>query len=287
MRGVEVRRVGHPLEAGRPVPWATRWGFDAMGFGVFADLVVAGVSYRMRWLPPGRFGMGSPPEEEGRDGDETLHAVILTRGFWLGETAVTQAFWDAVMAEGPPEEREGDEGRLPVTGVSHGMITRDFLPRLEAKTLSEAEDGRVWRLPTEAEWEYACRAGTTTAFSFGDVIGPEKVHFSGSPGSGALAVRSLPPNPWGFFEMHGNVWEWCLDWYGAYPPGRVTDPRGPESGLARVLRGGSWVNSARGCRSASRYDGLDPVYRSGNVGFRLSRGPGWGGRKAPERSPEA
>jgi formylglycine-generating enzyme required for sulfatase activity len=151
-------------------------------------------------------------------------------------------------------------------------------------------------MPSESEWECACRAGTTTLFSFGDNISPEQVNYDGNhPYAGGkkgeyrgetVAVKSLPPNPWGLYEMHGNVWEWCADWYGAYPAGAATDPHGPDSGVDRVLRGGSWYNSGRVVRSAYRY-WLAPDERHDLIGFRLAigqengeaepgPGPGWG-----------
>jgi formylglycine-generating enzyme required for sulfatase activity len=136
-------------------------------------------------------------------------------------------------------------------------------------------------LPTEAQWEYACRSGTTTPFSFGDQISPDTVNYDGrypyhdgSKGEHreqTVEVASLPPNAWGLFEMHGNVWEWCQDWYGEYPPQSLVDPQGPEEGAARVLRGGSWINGGRYCRSAYR-DHDDPANRVDYNGFRLARG---------------
>uniref|UniRef100_UPI0025F0C57D formylglycine-generating enzyme family protein n=1 Tax=uncultured Lamprocystis sp. TaxID=543132 RepID=UPI0025F0C57D len=151
---------------------------------------------------------------------------------------------------------------------------------------------RTLRLPTEAEWEYACRAGTTGPFSFGDDITPEQANYDGNyPYRGnrkglyrqeTIDVASLPPNPWGLYEMHGNVWEWCRDWYGEYPSGLVTDPVGPDSGVGRVLRGGGWLNDAQYLRSAYRNHD-DPGYRRCNRGFRLALGPepGQAGQSGP------
>jgi formylglycine-generating enzyme required for sulfatase activity len=162
--------------------------------------------------------------------------------------------------------------------------------------LNKAVPGLQARLPSEAEWECACRAGTMTPFSFGDNISPEQVNYDGNyPYHDAakgeyrqttVAVKSLPPNPWGLYEMHGNVWEWCADWYGAYPAGAATNPHGPDSDGYRVLRGGSWFFSGRRARSASRYWNA-PGRRYDFFGFRLARGqepgeaelgpgPGWG-----------
>jgi sulfatase modifying factor 1 len=153
------------------------------------------------------------------------------------------------------------------------------------------------RLPSEAEWEYACRAGTTTPFSFGENITPEQVNYNGNhPYAGGakgvycqqtVPVGSLPANPWGLYEMHGNVWEWCADWYGDYPTTPQVDPCGAASGDARVLRGGSWLNFGWFVRSACRYR-YEPGWRPGDFGFRLALGPGkpaepaWqAGRKSP------
>ncbi len=142
-------------------------------------------------------------------------------------------------------------------------------------------DAAVWglRLPTEAEWEYACRAGTPTPFSFGEDIDPEQANYNGHyPYRGnkkglyreqTVEMGSLPANPWGLYEMHGNVWEWCQDWYGPYPGGPVTDPTGPHWGEWRVLRGGCWFNFGRYLRSACRR-GLDPGHRYHYIGFRLA-----------------
>jgi formylglycine-generating enzyme required for sulfatase activity len=146
---------------------------------------------------------------------------------------------------------------------------------------AEKRAGRVYRLPTEAEWEYACRAGTTTAYSFGDdesLLG-DFAWFTGNAGNQTHAVGQKRPNAWGLYDMHGNVWEWCSDWYGDHSGNAVSDPQGVASGSIRVLRGGGWGHSARGCRSAFRHAG-SPSYRSGNLGFRLALSPS--GSRPPE-----
>jgi formylglycine-generating enzyme len=216
--------------------------------------------------------MGSPADEPERwDGEGPQHEVTISQGFWLGETPVTQALWEAVMGENP----SGFKGpERPVENVSWDD-TQEFLQRIN----SERDDLGL-RLPSEAEWEYACRAGTTTPFSFGDNITPEQVNYNGEypyPGGSkglnrgeTVEVKALPANPWGLYQMHGNVWEWCRDWYGKYPAGPVTDPQGPPEGAYRVLRGGSWIYYAGWCRSAYRY-WLEPDYRDYS-GFRLARG---------------
>ncbi|MCB1777332.1 MAG: formylglycine-generating enzyme family protein [Candidatus Competibacteraceae bacterium] len=227
----------------------------------------------MRWIWPGRFLMGSPENEHGREDDEFQHEVILTRGFWLAETACTQSLWQAVMGKNPSEFK-GEQ--RPVEEVSWDDV-QDFIKRL-----NDAVPGLTARLPTEAEWEYACRAGTITPFSFGEDITPEQVNYDGKypyhgnkkglDRSETVEVASLPANPWGLYEMHGNVWEWCQDWYGGYPQGSIIDPTGSETGEGRVLRGGSWFHNGRYVRSAYR-NLFDPGYRDGFYGFRLALGP--------------
>ena len=227
------------------------------------------VTQRMRWIRPGTFQMGSPENEPERSDDEILHEVTLTRGYWLAETTCTQALWAKVM-ETEPSRFQGD--RRPVENVSFADV-EVFIQRL-----SELLPGVKLALPTEAQWEYACRAGTQTPFSFGKTSSTDQANFDGnypykdSPKGEyrqkTLEVQELPPNRWGLFQMHGNVWEWCRDWYGAYDAESQTDPEGPESGSRRVLRGGSWIYDARRVRSAYRY-WLTPGDRSGYLGFRL------------------
>ncbi|MBI4604138.1 MAG: SUMF1/EgtB/PvdO family nonheme iron enzyme [Planctomycetes bacterium] len=223
----------------------------------------------LRRIEPGEYLMGSPPGEEGRGDDESQHRVKITRPFYLGVTEVTQAEWRAVTGTSP-SRFQGD--KLPVEQVSWEDAKE------LCRKLSERE-GKRYRLPTEAEWEYACRAGTATPFHTGGTIGTSQANYDGSYtyGSGqkgvyrekTVAVGSFPPNAWGLHDMHGNVWEWCEDWYGAYPQGEVTDPRGPSSGVSRVLRGGSWDSDPRNCRSANRYR-IEPGFRNDGIGFRLA-----------------
>jgi formylglycine-generating enzyme required for sulfatase activity len=231
-----------------------------------------GVRQCLRWIAPGEFMMGSPENEAERFNNETQHQVILSRGFWLADTACTQALWQTVMGDNP--SRFKGEKR-PVERVSWHEV-QDFIERLNALAL----DGG-FRLPTEAEWEYACRADTKTAFWFGDQITPEQVNYNGDyPYAGGqkgqyreetVDVKALPCNGWGLYQMHGNVWEWCQDWYGAYPSGTVEDPTGLEEGARRVLRGSSWIDYGGYVRSAHRHHD-DPGFRRGNFGCRLARG---------------
>jgi formylglycine-generating enzyme required for sulfatase activity len=251
--------------------WETAWNRDQ--FGLYADVEILKITQRFRWIEPTSFLMGSPEDEAGRYGDETQHTVILTQGYWLAETACTQALWEAVMHSNLSEFK----GEVkPVENVSWNDI-QNFLEQLN-KQHSELN----LRLPTEAEWENACRAGTTGAFNFDGELSLDKVNYRGTWeyesdkwGEGALKetadVKSYPPNAWGLYEMHGNVWEWCQDWYGDYAAETVIDPKGAESGDSRVLRGGSWFNFGRLCRSAYRLHD-DPSYRNDRTGFRLARG---------------
>ncbi|WP_295393649.1 formylglycine-generating enzyme family protein [uncultured Thiodictyon sp.] len=241
--------------------------------GVRGEIPIKGIAVGFRWILPGRFLMGSPADEHERRDNERQHEVILTRGFWLAETACTQALWQALMGENPSQFK-GE--RRPVESVSWDGVQR-FIERLNG-----AVPGLAARLPTEAQWEYACRAGTTTPFSFGEDIDPGQANYDGNyPYRGdqkglyreqTVDVASLPPNPWGFYEMHGNVWEWCQDWYGEYPADPLTDPRGPATGVSRVLRGGGWFRDGRSLRCATRGH-FDPGSRRQNSGFRLVLGP--------------
>jgi formylglycine-generating enzyme required for sulfatase activity len=209
------------------------------------------------YIPPGRFLMGSPADEAGRDNDEgPQRTVTIRRAFYLGRHEVTQGQFQAVMGVNPSFFK-GDT-RRPVELVEW-FDAATFCKKLTAR------DGRVHRLPTEAEWEYACRAGTATPFAFGKTLRTARANFDGTRFNGAgepgvfrrspWPVGRFAPNPWGLYDMHGNVWEWCLDWYddkhySAQAPG--FDPRGPTAGWGRVMRGGAWNRFARGCRSADR-----------------------------------
>ena len=250
--------------------------------------------------------MGSPEDEPEREwnvmdvgkGSETQHQVTLTRGFWLADTTVTQTFWLAVMGNNPSQFKDNPEH--PVEQVSW-HDAQLFIDRLNGLL-----PGLSARLPSDAEWEYACRAGTDTPFSFGANITPEQVNYNGSyPYSGGekglyqektLPVKSLPANPWGFYEMHGNVWEWCADvWQQQMSSAPVTDPliTGVDGDLPRVLRGGAWYYDARWARSAFRC-AYQPGFASGDVGFRFclrscelqpGQGSGTAAPVAPDKDP--
>ena len=224
-------------------------------------------------IPKGTFTMGTPAGKEGRFADETPHEVVLTKDFYLGVTEVTQGQWKAVMGtapwQGKSNVKEGDD--YPATYVSWDDAVAF------AKALS-GKDGRAYRLPTEAEWEYACRGRATSRFHFGDgeaALGDYAWFTKDASDAGekyAHRVATKKPNQFGLYDMHGNVWEWCSDWHGDYPAGRVTDPIGPASGAYRVFRGGSWDYTADHCRSASR-NGYSPGYRVNYLGFRLALVP--------------
>jgi sulfatase modifying factor 1 len=253
-----------------PLPWASDWGVDP--YGLWMGLVVGGVRQAFRWIPPGRFLMGSPPEEAERLDDEAQHEVILSEGFWLADTACTQALWEAVMGQNPSHLKGAER---PVEQVSWEEAM-EFI-----KKLNNQIAGLNLRLPTEAEWEYACRAGTRTSFWFGTNITTDQVNYNGDfPYDGGkkgqlrgqtVEVKALPCNGWGLYQMHGNVREWCSDGYGKYLKGPVTDPVGLESGKGRVLRGGSWSSRGRYVRSARR-NHYAPVFRDHRIGFRFARG---------------
>jgi formylglycine-generating enzyme required for sulfatase activity len=212
--------------------------------GRFQVLMVNGSSQVFRWIPAGSFLMGSPEAGPGRWVDEVQRQVEIPGGYWLADTACTQAFYEAVMGENPSYSRVAD---CPVECVSWNGA-QAFILKLNA--LAPSLD---LRLPSEAEWEYACRAGTTTAYSFGDGITNEQVNFDSD---GAVPVKSLPANAWGLHEMHGNVWEWCGD---EFVPGR------------RMLRGGCWIRHGGYCCSAYCL-AYAPGDRSSFIGFRLARG---------------
>jgi len=226
--------------------------------------------------------MGSPTTEAGRQADrEDEHNVSLTQGFYLGKYEVTQAQYEAVMtgnSEGlnaKPSNWPNNPNR-PVEKVSWADA-QIFLTRLNAQQAGNLPAGWSYVLPTESQWEYACRAGTTTAYSWGNTIASSNANYNWDGGANdgndfkqTRDVGQYAANPWGFFDMHGNVWEWTADWYqAAYPSGNpVVDPTGPASGSNRVKRGGSWYDDGAYLRSAKR-NNYPPSSRSTNLGFRV------------------
>jgi len=246
-----------------------------------------GLEIELVLLPAGEFLMGSPHSEEFRERDEYSHYVRLTRPFYIGVTPVTQAQWLALTGENASRFKEAaDSPQRPVERVSWNDIQQKFLPRLAPL----ASPGWEFRLPTEAEWEYACRAGVETPFYFGQSISMEKLNCKEERTSGndwkwiyshdllggpkerqeTTPVRAYGPNAWGLYDTHGNVWEWCADWYNEafYQKAQAVDPLCTDPGEGRVLRGGSWNYSARYCRAACRYH-TAPDLRNFSFGFRL------------------
>lgn len=296
-----------------PPAWASASGTDE--FGLWAEFAVSGIAHRMRWIPPGTFMQGSPPEEPGRNArSEALHEVTVRRGLWLGETTVTQALWQAAMGQNPSFFKDPNR---PVEQVSwHDSVA--FVRALE-----KLIPGMAPRLPWGWEWEYACRAGTKTPYSFGETMDsalaqglPDDIHpfpcwkcaklledalahnwpdpiLAGSA-LGTVPVRSFSPNPWGLYEMHGNVDEWCAHSVPRFPYLNEEDwgPKTVREALVRMphlwkirkrietldyaeglreTRGGSWANCWECLRSAHR--GLEhPNERLECIGMRLAAG---------------
>ena len=240
------------------------------------EIITNELGMKFAWIPPGTFMMGSPESEADRSGWETSHKVTITKGFYLGIYTVTQEQWEALTG-GNPTSFKFTGAKLPVTNVSWERC-QSFINYLNTMMMNG-----VYRLPTEAEWEYACRAGTTTAYSFGDVITPEDANYQSSfLGSvftlflldSPKAVGSYKPNAFGLYDMHGNVSEWCEDWLGGYPSGPVLDPKGPETGPEtsefRVSRGGSYFHFASQIRSSNRSDLSTPTDGHDFIGLRLA-----------------
>lgn len=223
-------------------------------------LTVGSVTYKFVYVAPGTFTMGATSEQENPESDETAHQVTLTNGYYIGQTEVTQALWKAVMGSNPSYFK-GDN--LPVEQVSWNDC-QDFIDRLSDMT------GQRFRLPTEAEWEYAARGGNQSrgrqysgAYSLDNCA-----WYTDNSGSKTHSVATKQANELGIYDMSGNVWEWCQDWYGSYSSNAVTNPTGPASGSCRVHRGGSWRSDARRCRVALR-NGYTPGNRYNNLGLRL------------------
>jgi len=242
------------------------------------------IGMKLVLIPKGTFMMGSPESEEGRKENETQHEVTISEDYYLGVYEVTQAQYEKVMGKNPSSfqgAKVGNENAdLPVENVSWDD-TVEFCKKL-SDLPEEKKAGRVYRLPTEAEWEYACRAGGVTAYSFGESsesLG-DYAWFDENSNGQTHPVGQKKPNAWGLYDMLGNVWEWCSDWYDEYPKGAVSDPTGPIKGSFRVLRGGGWDGGAALCRSAYRFRGV-PSVRFNFLGFRVALSPS-GIPKSPE-----
>ena len=240
------------------------------------DVITNSVGMKLGVVPPGEFQMGSPMTEEKRSGDEAPHRVRLTKPLFIGVYEVTQAEFQQVMETNPSGITDSD--RLPVQNVSWEQAVA-FCRKL-SELPEEKAAGRTYRLPTEAEWEYACRAGSRTPTSFGLAIGSVQANFDGNYPYGAAATGSFVGKPqaagsyeanaWGLYDMHGNVWEWCNDWYAAdyYTMSASEDPQGPETGISHVIRGGSWYNFGYVVRSAYRSE-FTPPLEANIYGFRV------------------
>jgi uncharacterized protein (TIGR02996 family) len=251
--------------------------------------LVNSIGMRFVLVPAGTFLMGSPDDEPGRHSDEgPRHEVELTRPFWRGAYPVTQQQYQRVMGVNPSYFSEAGDGWETVAGLGTSLFPVEHVSWEDAEAFcaalsalpGERAAGRASRLPTEAQWEYACRAGATDGAPFhtGWTLSSSQANFNGAyPYGGAApgahlgrpsAVGSYPPNAWGLYDVHGNVWEWCGDWHAKYRPGRQRDPRGPRRGTARVLRGGSWVSRSVDCCAAFRIRSA-PSDRNGYLGFRV------------------
>ncbi|MDR3182389.1 MAG: formylglycine-generating enzyme family protein [Planctomycetaceae bacterium] len=259
---------------------------------------IKGNEYIFCWCPPGKFLMGSSVDEKKQAVDaipkhlyddlqlafrltiasETQHEVTITRGFYLLNTEVTQSMWKSVTGKNPSKFL-GEN--LPVENVSWDTCDA-FINKLnELSAVSAARVNKSWRfaLPTESQWEYACRAGTNTSYSFGEVLNGDKANCDGNnpygtdvkgPFAGQTTpAGSYPPNAWGLYDMHGNVWEWCSDWFSPSPSEHQTDPQGPENSYSKIIRGGSWDYLALRCRSAYRNNYI-PAYKQNTIGLRIA-----------------
>ena len=229
-----------------------------------------GVTLEMVLIPAGQFLMGSSDsDKDARGAEKPQHQVRITKPFYLGKYEVQQEQWEAVMGNNPSTFKGA---KNPVEQVSWDDC-QEFLDKLNAKT---AEQGGKFVLPTGAEWEYACRGGSTTRFSFGDAARSlgEYAWYKDNSEQKTHPVGRKKPNAWGLYDMHGNVWEWCHDLYDEkyYSNSATDDPQGPSSGSRRVLRGGSWRIPAGICRSAGCDSGV-PGYRDTGLGFRVARVP--------------
>lgn len=232
------------------------------------------IGMKLVLIPKGTFQMGSPIAEEGRKDDEEQHQVTISKDCYLGVTEVTQGQYEKVMRTNPSFFQKrvidtSDSSMYPVEQVSW-FDAVEFCKKL-SELPAEKAAGRVYYLPTEAEWEYACRTGSKTAYSFGESsksLG-DYAWFYGNSNGQTHSVGEKKPNAWGLYDMHGNVWEWCSDWYGEYPKGSVGDPIGPREGYSRVIRGGCWRNEARYCLTALRSRG-DASLRDDYFGFRVA-----------------
>lgn len=248
---------------------------DGLKFKVAYEGIENSIGMKFVRIPPGTFMIGSPPKEPGHTFNEKQHQVTLTKEFYMQTTELTQGQWKELMGNNPSRFKKcGDD--CPVENVSWNDV-QNFIHRL-----NQREGSGIYRLPTEAEWEYAARAGTKTVFAVGRCLSTDQANYDGNYpfpecSKGAfikkpVSVGNYSPNNWGLYDMHGNVWEWCQDWYKSYPSDSVTNPTGPPKGSSRLHRGGSWFSGAGPCRSANR-NFSSPGARKFDLGFRLVMNP--------------
>ena len=268
-RGVTTERGGDAERGMAPTVF--------MGYKAGDEQEVAGI--KLCWCPAGRFRMGSPPGEPERRPDEAQVEVTLTRGFWAGKYEVTQGQWNRVVGDFPRKQPPGEGDDFPVVEVNYSEV-EGFCAKLteQARQSGALPEGWEFRLPTEAQWEYACRAGTKTATAFGDRLSSKQANFQGKPYNGAqkgpslnraARVGSYPANAWGLHDMHGNVYEWCRDWYHPQLPGGTDPDLSDQNAASRVRRGGAWCDDGQPCRSARRLR-FEPERRSDHIGFRVA-----------------
>lgn len=281
-----TRRQLLALTASLAIPRIQRTGPAPRGTKAGDQRTIAGIPFC--WCPPGGFTMGSPESQPEHRPDEAQVPVVLTRGFWIAKFETTQGEWQRVAGEAahqPPSPAFGVGADVPIYWVSFFAAER-FSAQLTAlaRRTQEIESAWEFRLPTEAQWEYACRGGTATATAFGDSLGHDQANFAGVPLNGGgqgdaprRAVRggTYPPNAWGICDMHGNVFEWCRDWYHSRLPGGsdpdLHDKKGTpnrDGTYSRVRRGGAWNDDGWACRSALRLR-YEPERSSDHIGFRV------------------
>jgi len=282
---VGCQRVGCVTRLDDPTATHVAPAFTGSKAGEERDVI----GVRLCWCPPGRFRMGSPPGEAERRPGEDQVEVTLSKGFWMGKHETTQGDWRRLVGKLPGDLTEelphGDD--YPVGNVNFAEA-EDFCLKLTRVGHETGELPKEWefRLPTEAQWEFACRAGTTTATSFGDKLGSNQANFGGRPYGGAeqgpslrraATVACYPANAWGLHDMHGNTFEWCRDWYHRKLPGgrdpdlhdaRESASRSEHGDLSRVRRGGCWADHGWACRSAFRLR-FEPERRYDHIGFRV------------------
>ncbi|MCJ8271401.1 MAG: formylglycine-generating enzyme family protein, partial [Psychrosphaera sp.] len=279
---IQVSWPNTPTTTGKPVIevfdyaplWLGQHQPQLDKYGLFIEVAIKGVNLKLRYVPKGSFLMGSPEDEPERLGRETQHAVMLMQGFWLGETTVSQQLWQAVMGDNPSRYKADNNEILPVESVSWDDCQK-FCERF-----NKLLPGFELTLPTEAQWEYACRAGTQTPFSTGQQLTTAQANYDGNHpyNDGAkgewrettVAVDKFPLNSWGLIQMHGNVWEWCQNSMQDYSKKTEIDPVGGSGRPMRVVRGGSWMGIANYCRSAYRSSNARD-FANGFIGLRVTQ----------------